>query len=83
MANGQIDFLTHYWLDGRFPDCSTVTKVGCNNIEKLIAWGQMHGLKSEWIDYNEHFPHFDLVGENQKKILEKEEQWDQIKKFHL
>ena len=26
--NGEIAFLTHYWLDDRFKACNTVTKVG-------------------------------------------------------
>ncbi len=38
VRNGQIAFLTHYWLDDRFPGCNTVTKVGCNDVERLKAW---------------------------------------------
>ncbi|MBM7656061.1 hypothetical protein JOC76_005598 [Neobacillus cucumis] len=44
---GDIAFLTHYWLDDRFPDCKTVTKVGCQDIEKLAEWGKKYGLKKE------------------------------------
>lgn len=42
---GQIAFLTHYWLDDRFPGCKTVTKVGCNDLERLAEWGKKYGLK--------------------------------------
>lgn len=31
---GEIAFLTHYWLDDRFPGCKTVTKVA---VRMLIA----------------------------------------------
>lgn len=67
---GEIAFLTHYWLDDRFPGCKTVTKAGCNNIEKLAEWGRKHGLRKEWIHHrNDGYPHFDLLGEKQKEIL--------------
>ncbi|WP_338452345.1 hypothetical protein R4Z09_10935 [Niallia oryzisoli] len=70
---GEIAFLTHYWLDSRFPGCKTVTKVGCKDIEKLINWGKQYGLKAEWIDRRKNrYPHFDLLGQKQKEILEKE-----------
>jgi hypothetical protein len=36
VANGHISFLTHYWVDHRFPGCTTVTKVGCSDIDKLV-----------------------------------------------
>ena len=35
---GKIAFLTHYWIDDRFPGCNTVTKVGCCDLEKLAKW---------------------------------------------
>ncbi|WP_071395049.1 hypothetical protein [Bacillus tuaregi] len=70
---GEIAFLTHYWLDSRFPECKTVTKVGCKDIEKLIHWGKQYGLKAEWIDKRKaSYPHFDLLGQMQIEILEKE-----------
>jgi hypothetical protein len=73
VAEGQIAFLTHYWLDDRFPNYKTVTKVGCRDLEKLILWGKKHGLKPEWIDgRNKDFPHYDLLGERQVEILTKE-----------
>ncbi|HLS09984.1 hypothetical protein [Lentibacillus sp.] len=83
VERGRISFLTHYWLDDRFPGCHTVTKVGCNDLEKLAAWGRSHGLKPAWIDLNRDYPHFDLFGEKQANILRKEKQWDQINRFKL
>ena len=49
VKRGEIAFLTHYWQDERFPNATTVTKVGCNQITKLIEWGNQYGLKKEWI----------------------------------
>ncbi|NMD70473.1 hypothetical protein HHO41_09230 [Bacillus sp. DNRA2] len=73
VAGGQIAFITHYWLDERFPTSKTVTKVGCRDINRLIEWGNQYGLKPEWIDArNKMFPHFDLIGEKQVEILTKE-----------
>ena len=45
VSEGEIAFLTHYWLDERFPGCKTVTKAGCSDIEKLTHWGKQYGLK--------------------------------------
>jgi hypothetical protein len=73
IESGEIAFLTHYWLDDRFPGSKTVTKVGCNDIQKLVEWGKQYGLKPEWIDKRkENYPHYDLFGEIQKEILENE-----------
>ncbi|WP_067730299.1 hypothetical protein [Oceanobacillus damuensis] len=83
VENGEIDFLTHYWLDDRFPGCKTVTKVGCSDLEKLKEWGKTYGLKEQWIHKDEQYPHFDLFGESQKHILQKENKWDQIERFKL
>jgi hypothetical protein len=83
VQNGEIAFLTHYWLDDRFPGCTTVTKVGCKNIDTLIDWGEKYGLEPNWIHRDEKYPHFDLFGERQKDVLLKEEKWDQIKRFNL
>lgn len=70
---GEIAFLTHYWLDDRFPGCKTVTKVGCSDLKKLAEWGEKYGLREEWIHHRrDGYSHFDLLGERQKKILEKE-----------
>lgn len=71
--DGQIAFLTHYWLDDRFPGCTTVTKVGCSDLTKLIEWGMQYGLKEEWIHHRKDgYSHFDLLGDTQKRILQKE-----------
>lgn len=80
---GKIDFLTHYWLDERFPGCNSVTKVGCSDLEKLKAWGRQYGLKDQWIDMKEEFPHYDLFGKYQREILYKEEKWKQIHRFDI
>ncbi|SDH01693.1 hypothetical protein SAMN05192534_101331 [Alteribacillus persepolensis] len=82
-SNEEIAFITHYWYDDRFPDCSTVTKAGCKNISKLKAWGREYGLKPEWIHYRNPFPHFDLLGERQRHILKAEKQFQQIERFAL
>ncbi|MFE0504685.1 hypothetical protein ACWF7H_15450 [Peribacillus butanolivorans] len=71
---GQIAFLTHYWLDDRFPGCKTVTKVGCNDLERLAEWGKKYGLKKEWIHHRKDgYSHFDLLGVRQKEILKAED----------
>ncbi|OCA91978.1 hypothetical protein [Pseudobacillus wudalianchiensis] len=81
---GNIAFLTHYWLDERFPDCYTVTKVGCRDLEKLARWGEKYGLKEEWIDRRKGgYSHFDLLGRRQKEILEKEGLQSHIQRFKL
>ena len=70
---GEIAFLTHYWLDDRFPECKTVTKVGCNDLQKLMEWGRKYDLKPEWIDKRKDgYSHFDLLGIKQTEILKKE-----------
>ncbi|WP_332634084.1 hypothetical protein [Halalkalibacter flavus] len=69
---GEIAFLTHFWIDERFPGCTSVTKVACADISKLESWGARYGLKPEWIHRRDKYPHFDLLGERQKEILRKE-----------
>ncbi|MRH42600.1 hypothetical protein GH741_07870 [Aquibacillus halophilus] len=83
VENGEVVFLTHYWFDIRFPECNTVTKVGCSDIDKLIEWGKKYNLNPKWIHLDESYPHFDLLGDRQKYILAEEKQWDQIKRFNL
>lgn len=79
VTRGEIAFITHYWLDERFPDSKTVTKVGCSDLEKLIKWGRKHGLQPEWIDKRRaDLPHFDLFGERRDEILRKEGQTKHI-----
>ncbi|MGC5328431.1 hypothetical protein [Brevibacillus sp. SYSU BS000544] len=79
----EIAYLTHYWLDPRFPDIKTVTKVGCNNLEKLTEWCTANGLNPKYIHNRPPYPHFDLIGPKQKEILIKEKLWDQIERFNL
>ncbi|WHY99842.1 hypothetical protein [Peribacillus simplex] len=70
---GQIAFLTHYWLDDRFPGCKTVTKVGCKDLLRLSQWGKKYGLKKEWIHHRKDgYSHFDLLGDKQAEILRAE-----------
>ncbi len=83
VSRGEIAFLTHYWLDSRFPGYKTVTKVGCNNLATLSAWCEANGLNPRYIHNRRPFPHFDLVGAKQKEILQKENQWEQITRFGL
>lgn len=82
VKNGEIAFLTHYWEDPRFPAATSVTKVGCNDIDRLIQWGKQYGLKKEWIHYTT-YPHFDLFEERQREILYKEKMFDHIRRFNL
>ncbi|MBY7143565.1 hypothetical protein KFZ56_11025 [Virgibacillus sp. NKC19-3] len=83
VESGNIAFLTHFWIDDRFPGCDTVTKVGCSDIDKLKKWGKKYGLIENWIHKDERFPHFDLFGKQQKDILQQENKWDHIDKFRL
>lgn len=83
VKNGEIAIITHYWMDKRFPNSYTVTKVGCSDLEKLINWGDQYGLDPKWIHMDEQFPHYDLFDEIQKKVLMKEQKWDQIERFKL
>jgi hypothetical protein len=73
IRKGEIAFLTHYWIDDRFPGCTTVTKAGCRDIEKLSEWGRKYGLSPEWIDNRKpDYPHFDLFGMKQEEVLKME-----------
>ncbi|MBO0600180.1 hypothetical protein I2483_00765 [Sporosarcina sp. E16_3] len=83
VSEGQMAFLTHYWLDERFPGCNTVTKAGCADIDKLVEWGKQYGLKREWIDMRDDYPHFDLFGEHELDILKSEGLTDQLERFGL
>ncbi|MBD7985921.1 hypothetical protein H9649_15215 [Sporosarcina sp. Sa2YVA2] len=83
VRSGDMAFLTHYWLDDRFPGCKTVTKAGCVNVEKLMEWGKTYGLKPEWIDYKPGYPHFDLFGNVELQVLHDEGLEEQIARFNL
>lgn len=83
VSQGEIAFLTHYWLDDRFPGCKTVTKVGCADLSKLIEWGRKYDLHPEWIDHKEQYPHFDLFGGREYTVLKEEGREDLIDRFKL
>lgn len=82
-SDGKIAILTHYWQDPRFPGSTSVTKVACNDVQKLIEWGASYGLKKEWIDYKESYPHFDLFGDIQHRVLVAEGKEEQLIRFKL
>lgn len=83
VAKGELAFITHFWYDPRFPSSTSVTKVGCSDLEKLYTWGKQYDLKPEWIDRRQHYPHYDLMGERQYLILKQEGQFSVIQKFGL
>lgn len=83
VSKGEIAFLTHFWIDERFPNSHSITKVGCSDIKKLAKWGAEFGLKEEWIHHNERFPHFDLLGDIQVEILKYYQLNDHINRFKL
>jgi hypothetical protein len=83
VEGGEIAFLTHFWLHPRFPGITTVTKAGCSDVNRLIDWAKAYGLKEEWIHAHSQFPHFDLIGDKQLEILQKEGLWDQIERFRI
>lgn len=78
---GRIAFLTHYWLHPSFPGVTSVTKVGCANIDRLRAWAISHNLPPQYIHYRDRYPHYDIFGELQELILRREGQWEQLNKF--
>jgi|SRR5690625_924627 len=79
---GEIAILTHYWLDKRFPGCTSVTKVGCSDIIILEQWGKKYHLQPRWIHQN-RYPHFDLFGDRQKEVLIQEGLYQHIDRFNL
>jgi len=81
VAAGRIAFLTHYWLHPKFPEITSVTKVGCSDLDRLRRWAISHGLSPQYIHHRDRYPHYDIFGEMQAVILEKEEQWEQLRKF--
>ncbi|MCR6096197.1 hypothetical protein HXA34_11510 [Salipaludibacillus agaradhaerens] len=72
VLKGRVSFLTHFWYDPRFPEYKTVTKAACADRDILLAWGGKYGLKESWLHERESFPHFDLIGETEKRILRAE-----------
>lgn len=83
IERGEVAILTHYWMDKRFPGCTSVTKVGCQNIATLVEWGNKYDLQPTWIHYHQRYPHFDLFGARQKHILMQEGLYNHIERFNL
>lgn len=83
VGRGELAFLTHFWLDPRFPGMTTVTKVGCSDLARLKRWCEQHGLPSRYIHNRDPFPHFDLMGPRQKEILLREGLEEQVERFKL
>lgn len=83
VSRGQIAFLTHYWHDPRFPECRTVTKVGCADVAKLADWCESRGLDPRYIHHRPPYPHFDLIGPKQTEILMQEGLWSHLERFRL
>lgn len=83
VRRGEIAFLTHYWLDPRFPEMKTVTKVGCADPNKLVEWCRQHGLNPAYIYNRAAFPHFDLIGPRQIEILQQIGLHDHLERFRL
>ncbi|MBO2944216.1 hypothetical protein JJQ72_09575 [Paenibacillus sp. F411] len=82
-AAGVISFLTHYWYDPRFPQFTTVTKVGCSDLNRLAEWCLAHDLDPAYIHRRMPYPHFDLIGPRQREILRQAGQEDQLHRFKL
>ncbi|OXM83773.1 hypothetical protein [Paenibacillus rigui] len=83
VSRGELAFLTHYWIDPRFPDIKSVTKVGCSDLDKLSDWCTSHGLNPQYIHHRQPFPHYDLMGSKQIEILRKEQLYSHLDRFHL
>ncbi|KAF6565707.1 hypothetical protein G9G63_04455 [Paenibacillus sp. EKM202P] len=81
VSRGEIAFLTHYWLDDRFPGITTVTKVGCSDLDKLRLWCNHNGLDPQYIHQRQPYPHFDLIGTKQTEILRKYGMSEQLRRF--
>ncbi|AIQ50421.1 MULTISPECIES: hypothetical protein [Paenibacillus] len=83
VQRGEIAFLTHYWIDPRFPGITTVTKVGCSDLPRLRRWCEQNGLPAQYIHNRRPFPHFDLLGPKQPEILRREGMWEQLERFRM
>lgn len=83
VLRGEIAYLTHYWLDPRFPGVRTVTKVGCSDLARLTAWCVSYSLNPRYIHNRPPFPHFDLMGSKQVEILRSERLWSHLERFKL
>lgn len=83
VSRNEIAYLTHYWIDPRFPHIHCVTKVGCADLHKLQQWCKLHDLPVQYIHQREPFPHFDLIGPKQKEILAEAGLHSHIERFRL
>jgi hypothetical protein len=83
VTRGEIAFITHYWIDPRFPGITSVTKVGCAHLDVLKEWCTANGLNPSYIHMRPPFPHFDLMGLKQIEILQKEQLWEHLERFRL
>ncbi|MBD2866856.1 MULTISPECIES: hypothetical protein [Paenibacillus] len=83
VLRGEIAYLTHYWLDPRFPGVRTVTKVGCSDLARLTEWCVSYSLNPRYIHNRPPFPHFDLMGSKQVEILRSERLWSHLERFKL
>ena len=83
VEQGRLMFLTHYWFDPRFPSCRTVTKVGCADLALLQDWCRKHGLDPRYIHLRERYPHLDLFGSLQNRILMAEGLFSHIRRYRL
>ncbi|MDO3410794.1 hypothetical protein QWJ34_13560 [Saccharibacillus sp. CPCC 101409] len=81
VERGEIAYLTHFWLDPRFPGMRSVTKVGCSDLGRLARWCRDNGLNPAYIHRRDRYPHFDLLGPKQAEILKREGLHDQLDRF--
>ncbi|WNR45320.1 hypothetical protein [Paenibacillus roseipurpureus] len=82
-SEGEIAFLTHYWVEPRYPEVKTITKVGCCDLERLKAWCSANGLNPAYIHLRDEYPHYDLIGNKQIEILKRENLTDHLLRFKL
>lgn len=83
VGRGGIALLTHYWFDPRFPQYTTVTKVGCSDLNLLTRWCKENGLDPRYIHNRQPYPHFDLIGPRQAELLQKYANDQHIPRFGL
>ncbi|UJF35774.1 hypothetical protein [Paenibacillus hexagrammi] len=80
---GEIAYLTHYWLDPRFEGLKTVTKVGCCDLDRLQDWCKEYSLNPAYIHHRDQYPHYDLLGKKQLEVLNNENLTDHLVRFKL
>ncbi|OXM16880.1 hypothetical protein [Paenibacillus herberti] len=80
---GEIAFLTHFWIDERFPGVTSVTKVGCSNLARLEEWCRSRDIPPKYIHRRDRYPHMDLFGEVQERILREQGLNDHLIRFKI